>query len=183
MSTRTHGTLSRWNDDRGFGFITPAADSDEIFVHVSAFPRDGVRPRVGELVSYEVEEGNNGKPRAVRVMRPGGQRAARTPQRRNLPETGSGFAGRIVALLAIGTIGAVGYKAYTARQAATRFAAPEPSASAAPPAAGNKFQCDGREYCSQMTSYEEAVFFIRHCPNTKMDGDSDGNPCESQFGR
>lgn len=21
---RTHGTLSKWNDDRGFGFITPA---------------------------------------------------------------------------------------------------------------------------------------------------------------
>ncbi len=41
------------------------------------------------------------------------------------------------------------------------------------------FSCDGRQYCSQMTSREEAVFFINNCPNTKMDGDRDGVPCES----
>ena len=45
----------------------------------------------------------------------------------------------------------------------------------------SQFKCDGREHCSQMSSYEEALFFIRNCPNTKMDGDSDGIPCESQF--
>ena len=42
----------------------------------------------------------------------------------------------------------------------------------------NNFHCDGRQHCSQMTSREEAVFFIRNCPNTKMDGDNDGIPCE-----
>ena len=46
-----------------------------------------------------------------------------------------------------------------------------------------QFSCDGREHCSQMHSYEEAVFFIKNCPNTKMDGDHDGIPCEDQFGR
>ena len=45
------------------------------------------------------------------------------------------------------------------------------------------FSCDGRQHCSQMRSYEEARFFIRNCPNTKMDGDGDGIPCEKQFGR
>lgn len=45
------------------------------------------------------------------------------------------------------------------------------------------FSCDGRQHCSQMHSYEEARFFIRNCPNTKMDGDGDGIPCEKQFGR
>lgn len=45
------------------------------------------------------------------------------------------------------------------------------------------FRCDGREYCSQMRSYEEAKFFNDNCPNTKMDGDNDGIPCERQFGR
>ena len=42
----------------------------------------------------------------------------------------------------------------------------------------NNFRCDGRQHCSQMTSREEAVFFTRNCPNTKMDGDNDGIPCE-----
>lgn len=51
------------------------------------------------------------------------------------------------------------------------------------PVASHNFQCDGRQHCSQMRSYEEAVFFLRNCPNTKMDGDGDGIPCEQQFRR
>ena len=43
------------------------------------------------------------------------------------------------------------------------------------------YQCDGRKYCSQMTSCEEAIYFIENCPNTKMDGDNDGVPCERQW--
>jgi hypothetical protein len=46
-----------------------------------------------------------------------------------------------------------------------------------------EFYCDGRQYCSQMKSYDEAKFFLDNCPNTKMDGDNDGIPCERQFGR
>jgi hypothetical protein len=42
-------------------------------------------------------------------------------------------------------------------------------------------RCDGRTYCSQMTSCEEAKYFLNHCPNTKMDGDHDGVPCEQQW--
>jgi hypothetical protein len=45
------------------------------------------------------------------------------------------------------------------------------------------YQCDGRTYCSQMTSCEEATFFINNCPDTKMDGNNDGVPCESQWCR
>ena len=43
------------------------------------------------------------------------------------------------------------------------------------------YECDGRQHCSQMSSYEEAKFFLQNCPNTKMDGDHDGIPCERQF--
>jgi hypothetical protein len=44
-----------------------------------------------------------------------------------------------------------------------------------------QFTCDGRIYCSQMTSCEEARFFLLHCPSTKMDGNGDGIPCEKQW--
>ncbi|CAM3702176.1 excalibur calcium-binding domain-containing protein [Rheinheimera salexigens] len=46
-----------------------------------------------------------------------------------------------------------------------------------------QFRCDGRQHCSQMKSYDEAVFFLRNCPDTKMDGDNDGIPCERQFNK
>jgi excalibur calcium-binding domain-containing protein len=47
------------------------------------------------------------------------------------------------------------------------------------------FKCDGRIYCSQMTSCEEATFFLQNCPGVKMDGENggrgDGIPCERQW--
>ncbi len=53
-------------------------------------------------------------------------------------------------------------------------AAPPP----APPAA---YRCDGRVYCSQMTSCDEAMFFLHNCPGVKMDGEGDGVPCDRQW--
>jgi len=44
-----------------------------------------------------------------------------------------------------------------------------------------QFKCDGRIYCSQMTSCAEATYFLKNCPGTKMDGDNDGIPCENQW--
>jgi hypothetical protein len=43
------------------------------------------------------------------------------------------------------------------------------------------FRCDGRIYCSQMTSCAEAEYFLANCPGVKMDGDHDGIPCEDQW--
>ena len=42
-------------------------------------------------------------------------------------------------------------------------------------------RCDGRTRCQQMTSCEEATWFLQHCPGTQMDGDGDGIPCEQQW--
>jgi hypothetical protein len=43
------------------------------------------------------------------------------------------------------------------------------------------FKCDGRTRCSQMTSCKEATYFLKNCPDTTMDGDHDGIPCEKQW--
>lgn len=45
--------------------------------------------------------------------------------------------------------------------------------------AAQSYSCDGRQYCTQMRSRAEAEYFIKNCPNTKMDGDNDGEPCEN----
>jgi Excalibur calcium-binding domain len=62
---------------------------------------------------------------------------------------------------------------------AAESSAETPSSSA--PTQNNQFKCDGRTHCSNMTSCEESTFFLRNCPNTEMDGDNDGIPCESQW--
>ncbi|MCD6433191.1 MAG: excalibur calcium-binding domain-containing protein [Sulfurimonas sp.] len=44
----------------------------------------------------------------------------------------------------------------------------------------NAYECDGRKYCSQMSSCSEAVYFLNNCPDPRMDGNNDGVPCEKQ---
>jgi len=49
------------------------------------------------------------------------------------------------------------------------------------PVTQTNYSCSGKVYCSEMTSCEEAMFYLRNCPGTKMDGNGDGTPCESQW--
>jgi hypothetical protein len=43
------------------------------------------------------------------------------------------------------------------------------------------FRCEGKNKCSQMTSCEEAMFYLQHCPRASLDDDKDGIPCEVQW--
>jgi len=72
---RFDGTITTWNDERGFGFITPTQGGQDIFVHVKAFSVRGARPQVGQSVTFEVELNRDGKKRA-KAVEP--RRAART---------------------------------------------------------------------------------------------------------
>lgn len=40
------------------------------------------------------------------------------------------------------------------------------------------FSCGSKRYCKEMSSCEEAKFYLQHCGATKIDGDGDGVPCE-----
>ena len=176
---RTHGTLSKWNDERGFGFITPAGGGGELFVHVSAFPKDGQRPRLNEVISFETETGADGKSRAVRLMRPGSRATSRQMHRKKSPGPARGLGAALIGLLAIGAIGAYGYSIFASKPAAPASAdSPAPATTSTP---SQSFTCDGRTHCSQMTSCAEATYFLRHCPGTQMDGNGDGEPCEQQW--
>lgn len=177
---RTHGTLTKWNDDRGFGFIEPATGSEELFVHVSAFPRDGVRPRIGELFSFEIDLRGDGKKQAVRIMRPGSKAASHRPHRTRPVATRQSPFAALAALLAIAAIGWYGYARFTKNNLPTPAQA-IPTVQAIPTPPAQTFTCDGRTRCPQMHSCAEATYFIKHCPRTQMDGDGDGVPCERQW--
>ncbi|WP_308680933.1 cold shock domain-containing protein [Xanthomonas arboricola] len=210
--------MTRWNTDRGFGFITPAQPGDDLFVHISAFPRGFETPRIGEVISFEIEPGKDGRRQAVRVMRAGqhaagpGARRQHAAARSPLPHRSLGL-GKVMLLLLVA--GAGGY-AYLSRDALLPAPAPTETASAAPApapapatrtlpdraalqsspaitpaaAAGTTsattaptphYSCGGRKHCSQMTSCDDATWVLRNCPDTTMDGDHDGVPCEQQW--
>jgi cold shock CspA family protein len=174
---RIHGTLTKWNDDRGFGFITPAKSGPDLFVHISAFPRHVGRPQLNELISFEVEAGADGKQRAIRVMRAGQRLSGPTGTVRKRHGSLDRLLGRVFTVLAVTAICAFGYSQYTKQVVPKQ----SPISDVSLPPASSSSSCDGRTMCSQMTSCAEATYFIRNCPNTKMDGDGDGVPCESQW--
>lgn len=73
-STRRHGVLATWNDERGFGFVT-LDDGERIFAHISAFPPRDARPSPGERISFAVEHTSDDKVRArsIRYLSPSGR--------------------------------------------------------------------------------------------------------------
>ena len=84
---------------------------------------------------------------------------------------------RILTLVIVASLGYYGFKHFQAASPPSPSTAPGPSG----PERESPFRCDGRTHCSQMTSCEEAVYFLRHCSGAKMDGDNDGVPCEKQW--
>ena len=173
---RTHGTLVKWNDDRGFGFIAPADGGAELFVHVSDFPRDGGRPAVGEVVSYETEAGPDGKTRAVKIMRPGQKTRPGRARRNEREEKSPGVIEAVIAVLLLGGILGYAYK----RMHKPEIPAPAPQMTDAQKIRAS-FACETLKTCSQMHSCAEARQYLKTCPKAPMDGDGDGIPCEDQW--
>ncbi len=185
----------------------PTQGGAEIFAHVSAFPRDGQRPRIGERLTFEIGTGKDGKKQARNILCP--TRPTEKPYRLSEPARRSekpyrlseparhrdkpGLFGRLIPLGMVIALGFYGYDQYTRRipsqtdsEVQTPQMAPAAQSSNAgaevesgEPVTSTSFQCDGRQHCSQMHSRAEAEYFLRNCPDTKMDGDHDGIPCEN----
>jgi uncharacterized membrane protein YsdA (DUF1294 family)/cold shock CspA family protein len=64
---RYQGKITIWKDDQGFGFITPNAGGDQVFVHLKAFSNRKWRPAGNEIVTYELADDQNGRARAENV--------------------------------------------------------------------------------------------------------------------
>lgn len=203
---RTCGKITHWNADKGYGFITPDDGSAKLFVHISAFSTRIPPPKLNEPVSYMPATDRQGRPCAEQVLRagevprvgivPSAKPGAAASRARDIQWPGStsrqkplgnarrrsgrsGWGNSALLIAALITVAAYSY--YKLQQPAAALSAPAQPLASPKQATSPKFQCDGRTHCSHMTSCEEATYFIRHCPNTQMDGDSDGVPCENQW--
>ena len=194
---RYQGRITDWKDDRGFGFITPNGGGAKVFLHFRAMQKGEPRPIAGELVTYEMVPVAGKGPRAENVAYVDRPRAARPPRADAAEHTGRrrrGGQGWIAVVMLI-AIGAYAWQHYSARRSALLAAPPmeERGLPAAPPSprplteqfapgsASSAFKCEGKTTCSQMTSCDEAKFYLNNCPGVTIDGDGDGIPCERQW--
>ncbi|WP_296263355.1 cold-shock protein [Pseudomonas sp. UBA6562] len=61
MSNRKEGTVKWFNDEKGFGFITPEDGSADLFVHFKAIQSAGFKSlKDGQKVSYIATQGQKG---------------------------------------------------------------------------------------------------------------------------
>ena len=60
------GTVKWFNGTKGYGFIQPDDGAKDVFVHISAVERAGLRGlNEGQKLGYELEQGRDGKVSAV----------------------------------------------------------------------------------------------------------------------
>lgn len=192
------GKLARWIEDKGFGFIKPDDGGADVFIHISALRTMSRSPVVGDVIIYETEFGDNGKIRATNAKIEGVSpvltispvskkvntktanyqyRQPKKPYNTYRPSyRKSGYRFLPVLIVVVAVYAFDKFRNHIPA-AATPF---EPSFSE-PIKPSQTFTCQGKVYCSQMSSYDEAVFYLQNCPGTKMDGDGDGEPCEQQF--
>ena len=172
---RTNGKITHWNAEKGYGFITPSSGAKQVFVHIRAFRKRDRQPEINQLVTFELSTDGQGRPCAEDVTRVGDKPQRETRRGGSL----SSLTKAAWALVIVAMVGVFAYSRineYLLRSDVTTSPLVSPHLEPTP-----KFQCDGRTHCSHMTSCEEATYFIRNCPGTKMDGDGDGVPCESQW--
>ena len=199
------GKLVRWNAERGFGFIRSEQESSDIFIHISELRQMSRPPVQGDDIEFNLAPGKDGRLCAVnariegvfsidarpdvpiRVAKPKhGQRVQRSELRtvRSRARVRSDRLSRKVTyIILLGAFaGAVYWKFGTEIRKVSGVVesgsvVEVPVNEASKPA----YQCEGKTHCSEMTSCEEARFYLRNCPGTQMDGDGDGVPCESQW--
>jgi CspA family cold shock protein len=63
-----NGTVKWFNATKGFGFIQPEGGSKDVFVHISALERAGIKALPdGQKVTYDLEKGRDGRESAVNL--------------------------------------------------------------------------------------------------------------------
>lgn len=179
------GKLKHWNEEKGFGFIATDNALQGLFIHISALRKMSRRPIIGDMITFQIHIDNNGKKRAINAEIQGVSVVAlkqnKNKYHKKTKNNNNGVLDIIIFVVMI-VIGLSVFSGYFESSSAINNVIKAPIKSLSTRATSSEsYHCEGKIYCSEMSSCEEATFYLRHCPNTKIDGDRDGVPCERQW--
>lgn len=184
------GKLVRWINNKGFGFIKPENGTSDIFIHISALAGMSRNPVIGDTILYELSSDISGKIRAINAIIEGVSRLSTPPitrpSRRDITKNYVSYAPKpkkrfnSLLFLFVIVIAVVLYERFN-KTINFNIAPNLPEFQTQVIEQKEQFQCQGKVWCTEMSSLEEALFYLKNCPGTKMDGDYDGEPCEHQF--
>ncbi|ALG89797.1 MAG: cold-shock protein [Confluentimicrobium sp.] len=62
------GTVKWFNETKGFGFIAPDGGKKDVFVHITALERAGLRTLAdNQKVTFDIEAGRDGRESATNI--------------------------------------------------------------------------------------------------------------------
>ncbi len=188
------GKLKDWNPQKGDGFIQRDKAGPDIRIHRSGFRKKPEQLQDGDSIFFQIEVDAQGKPKAVGAYKAGQHfvpaPAIEKPALPSLPL--QRLLSVVVSLFLLAWLGYQSFYLLSAdNPGVAGTAATEASEQVRtsddpvwPPLRvqqGLQFQCEGKQHCSEMSSCDEAGFYLENCPGVLIDGDHDGIPCENQL--
>jgi hypothetical protein len=145
---------------------------------------------IGDMIVYELLVAANGKNKAINAQIEGVGVATKPSQthttvhqkRNNKTSSANLIKVILIALLTIVSLLVNKYQANRDARHSMPTAVEESITKPLVTPLQTQYSCQGKTYCSQMSSCEEAQFYQNHCSGTQMDGDGDGIPCEDMCG-
>lgn len=178
---RQQGRVIKWVDEKGFGFISVNNTSEQVFAHISAFPKGQERPKLNELVTFEIVKDVKKGYKAYNIHYINRVNVQSKTAKKLINKKSNNL--MVLVLIAVLMSAVYLYNAINKTTLSNEINKLNLSTGKSSKVTDiqQNFKCEGKDKCTNMTSCEEAKFYLNHCPGSVTDGDGDGIPCEDQW--